>query len=195
MYSTQKRKEKIFDVIHTTVGNIVVNGFENLSDPKLEHIRFYGQGPYHITVIHSGPGVPGEMKPVALELSKRYYVLEPIQTKDTITGQIKELKQLLDKHGSPPFTLIDYSLGASLSILFTTSYPSHVRKRIIVSSGHIHESYVPEIDIIRRSLLSNDESKILDSLFSPLKDKSGNEKNLKFEEIAIILKKPIAFPK
>ena len=50
--------------------------------------RKYGTSPYQVAVIHGGPGAPGYMAPVARELSNKLGVLEPIQTCDTIQGQI-----------------------------------------------------------------------------------------------------------
>jgi len=46
--------------------------------------RVYGNKPYHVAVIHGGPGAPGEMAPVARELSLSTGVLEPLQTTETV---------------------------------------------------------------------------------------------------------------
>jgi pimeloyl-ACP methyl ester carboxylesterase len=57
----------------------------------MKNLRIYGKAPYRITVIHGGPGAPGEMAPVARELSVQCGVLEPLQTMTTVEGQVEEL--------------------------------------------------------------------------------------------------------
>ncbi len=47
---------------------------------NMTNIRKYGNPPFSVAVIHGGPGAPGEMAPVARELSSRWGVLEPLQT-------------------------------------------------------------------------------------------------------------------
>lgn len=44
----------------------------------MEKFRSYGTAPFEIVVIHGGPGAPGEMAPVARELSGQFGVLEPL---------------------------------------------------------------------------------------------------------------------
>jgi pimeloyl-ACP methyl ester carboxylesterase len=111
----------------------------------MTNLRTYGKAPYHLAVIHGGPGAPGEMAPVACELSKNIGVLEPLQTADSIDGQIAELKNVLEKSGNPPITLIGFSWGAWLSFIFAARHPSMVKKLILVSSGPFEEKYVAQI--------------------------------------------------
>ncbi len=54
----------------------------------MKNLRKYGKAPFKVAVIHGGPGAPGEMAPVARELSSVSGVLEPLQTATTIEGQI-----------------------------------------------------------------------------------------------------------
>ncbi|MHA2061833.1 MAG: alpha/beta fold hydrolase, partial [Candidatus Sifarchaeia archaeon] len=35
----------------------------------MKNLRIYGNKPFNIAVLHGGPGAPGEMAPVARELS------------------------------------------------------------------------------------------------------------------------------
>ena len=58
----------------------------------------YGERPYHVAIVHGGAGAPGSIAPVARELSKAAGVLEPMQTKSTLEGQIEELRDVLEKH-------------------------------------------------------------------------------------------------
>lgn len=69
---------------------------------KMKNLRKYGNKPFSIAVIHGGPGAPGEMAPVARELSSARGVLEPLQTATTLEGQVKELKAVLERTGLCP---------------------------------------------------------------------------------------------
>jgi hypothetical protein len=44
----------------------------------MNNLRIYGTAPYRLAVIHGGPGAPGEMAPMARELSPNIGVLEPL---------------------------------------------------------------------------------------------------------------------
>ena len=90
---------------------------------NMKNLRKYGKAPFKVAVIHGGPGAPGEMAPVARELSLVSGVLEPLQTAATIEGQIGELKDILKKNGHLPVTLIGWSWGAWLSFIFAAQYP------------------------------------------------------------------------
>src|SRR4030066_1176529 len=97
-----------------------------------KNLRKYGKSPFNIAVLHGGPGAPGEMAPVALELSSLKSVLEPLQTAESLEGQVRELYDVLNKNGSLPVTLIGWSWGAMLGFIFTAKYPRMVKKLIIV---------------------------------------------------------------
>jgi len=51
-------------------------------------------------------------------LSNDCGILEPLQTKDSLQGQLEELKKTLDQHADLPVTLIGHSWGAILGYLF-----------------------------------------------------------------------------
>jgi hypothetical protein len=65
----------------------------------VKNLRKYGNKPFNVAVIHGGPGAPGEMAPVARELSSVRGILEPLQTAATLEGQVQELKAVLEKSG------------------------------------------------------------------------------------------------
>ncbi len=111
----------------------------------MESLRIYGKKPFRAAVIHGGPGAPGEMAPVARELSLHCGVLEPLQTADTVAGQVAELAGVLHKNTQTPVTLIGYSWGAWLSWLTAAQYPERVNKLILVSAGPFEESYAADI--------------------------------------------------
>jgi len=72
----------------------------------------YGSPPFSVALIHGGPGAPGEMAPVARELSSDIGVLEPLQSEKTIDGQVEELREVLETDAKLPVILVGYSWGA-----------------------------------------------------------------------------------
>ncbi len=93
--------------------------------------RRYGKAPYHVAVIHGGPGAAGDMAPVARQLSKKFGVAEPLQTQASVMGQVEELKNQLAEFDAP-FVLLGHSWGAWLSLLFAKTYLEMVRHVILV---------------------------------------------------------------
>jgi len=101
----------------------------------MKNLRIYGERPFQAAVVHGGPGAPGSMAPVARELSKFGGILEPLQTKSTLEGQIEELRDVLEKNAGLPVVLIGHSWGAWLAYLVAARQPSLVKKLILVGSG------------------------------------------------------------
>ena len=64
----------------------------------MQKFRKSGAETYEIAVIHGGPRAPGEMAPVARKLARALSVgvIEPMQTKLTIDGQLEELKDVIE---------------------------------------------------------------------------------------------------
>ena len=123
----------------------------------MDNLRTYGKAPFTIAVLHGGPGVSGEMVPVAQELSSRWGVLEPLQTKNSIDGQIGELKLALEEMAALPGILVGYSWGAWLGLLLASRHPALVRKLILVSSGPFEEKYAGQIQKTRLQRLNPNE--------------------------------------
>lgn len=111
----------------------------------MDNVRAYGQTPYRVAVVHGGPGAAGEMAPVAKELAKLRGVLEPLQTKGSVEGQIEELKTVLKENAELPVTLIGHSWGAWLSLMFAARHPTFVAKLILVSCGPLEEKYTEKL--------------------------------------------------
>ena len=149
----------------------------------MNNFRTYGKAPYQVAVIHGGPGAPGEMAPVARELSSLWTVLEPLQTKTTLKEQLEELKTTLKKNAHLPITLIGHSWGAMLSYIFTAHNPSFVKKLILVGSGVFEAQYASSIIPTRLSRLSEDERARLDALTRTLNDPTHTDKNATFAKL------------
>ena len=155
----------------------------------MENIRKYGNAPFNIAVIHGGPGAPGEMAPVAKELSKTFGVLEPLQTKSNIKEQLQELEIELKENGSLPMTLIGFSWGAWLSFVFAARNSSFVKKLILVSSGPFEERYALDIMRTRLSRLAEEERMTIDSLSEILNDPDRQDKNKAFAQLGELISK------
>jgi len=144
---------------------------------NMKNLRKYGNAPFNVAVLHGGPGAPGEMVPVARELSSAKGVLEPLQTATTIEGQIGELKDVLAKNGDLPVALIGWSWGAWLSFIFAAEYPAFVKKLILLGSGPFEEKYALNIMKIRLSRLSIEEKAEVLSLMKALIEPPSGDKN------------------
>lgn len=143
----------------------------------MKNLRTYGQTPFDLAVIHGGPGAAGGMAPVARELSSRKGVLEPLQTAATVDGQVRELKDTLQKSGNPPLILIGWSWGAWLSFAFAAQYPALVKKVILIGSGPFEDTYARNITKTRMSRLNGEDRAEALSLMESFKDSALKEKN------------------
>jgi len=121
--------------------------------------RKHGQPPYLIVLVHGGPGAPGEMFTVAKFISKRFGVLEPMQTKYSINGQVEELKQQIADNTDKPVTLVGWSWGAWLCFIVAAKYPNLVKKLILISSGPFEVKYSDNIMPTRLARMDSKERK------------------------------------
>jgi len=142
------------------------------------NLRKYGTSPYSVVVVHGGPGAPGEMRLVAEELSKSRGVLEPLQTADSVDGQIEELQRAIEENFTTPVYLIGWSWGAWLAYLLSARAPQLVKKLIIVSSGPFEESYAKEIMPTRMARLSSEEKAKVETILKALQSKDNNNEIL-----------------
>jgi pimeloyl-ACP methyl ester carboxylesterase len=143
----------------------------------MKNLRTYGKSPFTVAVVHGGPGAPGEMAPVARELSAYTGVLEPLQTATTLDGQVAELKQVLEDSGDLPVTLVGFSWGAMLSFIFTSRHPMLVRKLILVASAVFEDRYAADIMETRLSRLSETEREEAFELMVSLEDPAVADKD------------------
>jgi pimeloyl-ACP methyl ester carboxylesterase len=152
-------------------------------------VRKCGASPFRVAVIHGGPGAGGEMAPVARELASDCGVLEPIQTATTLTGQIEELKTILEAHGDPPVVLVGFSWGAWLSFIFAARYPELVKKLILVGSGPFQEKYVARLHETRLERLSEEEGREFEVIVDALSDPGTEEKDQLLERLGALATK------
>lgn len=155
----------------------------------MKNVRKYGAKPYKIAVVHGGPGAPGEMAPVARELAKICGVLEPLQTKATLEGQVRELHEILEQNGELPICLIGYSWGAWLSFIVTARHPEAVRKLILVGSAAFEEKYSENIVPDRMDRLTEEERIEAFDLIDTLDDPGTPDKDTRMARLGALFNK------
>ena len=159
----------------------------------MKNLRTYGKSPFTVAVIHGGPGAGGEMAAVAFEISQSQGVLEPLQTEQTVNGQITELREVLVDQGDLPVILIGHSWGAQLSFIFTAKNPALVKKLILVSSGVFDYTYALGIMNTRLNRLSHKDKTAIKKLVARLDDPRSGNKNEIFGEFGKIINKADSF--
>lgn len=155
----------------------------------MKNLRKYGDAPFNVSVIHGGPGAPGEMAPVARELSTNGGVLEPLQTATSLDGQVQELEAVLKKSGDLPVTLIGFSWGAWLSFIFTSKHPTFIKKLILICSGAFEEKFATNIMKTRLSRLNGKERTQVLSLMETLNDPVIGDKDIHMARFGKIISK------
>jgi pimeloyl-ACP methyl ester carboxylesterase len=151
--------------------------------------RRYGRPPHDVIVVHGGPGAPGEMAPVARELSVTRGVLEPLLTANTLEGQVAELSSIIKNNADSPVLLIGWSWGAWLSLIIAAESPRLVRKLILVSSGPFEEKYATNIMKTRLERLDDEDGEELLSILEELNDPSEGNKDEKMSRLGSLISK------
>lgn len=159
----------------------------------MNNLRTYGSAPFRVALIHGGPGAPGGMAPVARALSTDRGVLEPLQTADSLKGQVQELRSVITINGDPPLTLVGFSWGAMLAFILTARYPSLVRKLILVGSGVYQDEYAKQIKATRLKRLSDEERRRAHNLMDALEDPHIEDKNTPFAQLGKLITKADAY--
>lgn len=129
-------------------------------------VRFYGNAPYRICLVHGGPGAIGSLKGFAKELSERSDkgVVEAIQSKYSIPELIEELHTQIQDNLSEGVTLIGHSWGAWLVILYAERYPEGIGSIVLVGCPPLEDKYVGEISSRRFGNLTEENRVILQRL-------------------------------
>jgi pimeloyl-ACP methyl ester carboxylesterase len=155
----------------------------------MHNLREYGVAPYTVAIVHGGPGAPGQVAPVARELSTTCSILEPMQTKSTLKGQIEELVAVLQANVSLPITLIGHSWGAILSFIVTAHNLGFIKKLILIGSGVYEEKYAESIMQTRLSRLSIREREKCSSMLADLNNPIIADKSAIFKKLGKMIEK------
>lgn len=138
-------------------------------------VRKYGKAPYQTAVLHGGPGAAGSASGLALLISKRAGVLEPMQSKDSIEGLIEELHEQLEENCSGKVILAGHSWGAWLAGLYAEKYPRNVKKVILIGCAPLEECYVSAIEERRRANMTPEETEEFGRILQYLANGSGEK--------------------
>ena len=152
-------------------------------------VRQYGDGTIRAVVVHGGPGASGSVACVARELSKTCGVIEPIQSKHSVTGQIDELYEQIHTYTQSPIILIGHSWGAWLGVLLTQKYPDTVRNLVLVGSGPFRASYVSQIGARRLRNLSEEEGLAFSHAVAQLGDDACPDRDLALQTLGTLASK------
>jgi pimeloyl-ACP methyl ester carboxylesterase len=155
----------------------------------MNNVRVYGEPPYKAILIHGGPGARGEMKPLARDLSRSMGIIEPLQTKTTITELVSELNEIIELYNNDDsVNLIGFSWGAWLSTIFTSIHPNKVRKLIIVGSGPFEESYAQGIMKARFNRMNEADIEVFQGLQQKLLEQDIQKDEI-FKQMAQLISK------
>ncbi len=125
----------------------------------MENYKLHGLKPYKTLTLHGGPGALGELNELSKELSKDHGVIEHLQVHDTIKLLLNDIRKTIIEQAETPVTIIGYSWGAWLGILFTSKYQNLVEKVILVSSAPFKEKDSKNIMDVRINRLNEKEKK------------------------------------
>ncbi len=140
-------------------------------------IRTYGNEPYRVAVIHGGPGAMGSVACVARELSKVVGVIEPIQSRYSVSELIDELHEQIKSVSREPLTLIGHSWGSWLTILFAIKHPEFAKQIVLIGCPPFEEWFVPQIMERRLARLSPDDAISFQSLMPELNNGNESDRN------------------
>lgn len=138
-------------------------------------VRKHGKEPYHIVVLHGGPGAAGSAFGLARMISKDFGVLEPMQSKDTIRGLEEELLEQIEENCTGKVILAGHSWGAWMAGLFAERYPEQVKKVILIGCAPLDDRYVSQIEERRKANMSPEESEEFDQILRQLESGFGEK--------------------
>lgn len=92
-------------------------------------------------LLHGGPGVPGQLTPVAQALADRLRVLTPMQRASgaeplTVGRHVADLQDLVRAHsqGTRP-ALLGFSWGAMLALAYAAAHPTESGPIVLIGCG------------------------------------------------------------
>jgi pimeloyl-ACP methyl ester carboxylesterase len=164
-----------------------------MEERKDLRFRKYGPRQREVVLLHGGPGAPGEMAPVARELSSTCGVIEHLQSSDSIEGQVEEVREVIALHMESPVAVIGWSFGAWLGVIFSARHPELVRKLVIVSSGPLQEAYTVKMLETRVERLDPSGRKELMMTLGSMSDPSFEDKDGLLRKLALLVERTDSF--
>ena len=155
----------------------------------MEKHRLYGNKPYTAVFIHGGPGAAGELKNVALHAAQYCGAIEALQSAMSVSGQVEELRSVIEREAPEGAVLAGHSWGAWLSWIFAAQYPKLVKKLILISSPPFKPEYVEKIMQTRLSRLSSPMGQELQFLLANIENKAVRDRRKLMERLEQIMSK------
>lgn len=152
-------------------------------------MRIYGEKPYTVVVVHGGPGAPGSVGTLAKEISAKYGVIEPFQSKECIEDQLSELEETINEHCKQPVILVGHSWGAWLCYFYASKHPDKVDKLIIIGCGPFETKYISAMNESRQNKLTEEENRKVNNLAKILYDPNCKDMKNVFKELGKIMMK------
>jgi pimeloyl-ACP methyl ester carboxylesterase len=143
-------------------------------------VRLYGRPPYHVVLVHGGPGGAGEMSPLARRLGERLPVVEAMQTKLSIEALIEELRDQIAAHARTPVVIVGHSWGAWLCLLFAARHPEMAERLVLISSGVLEDRYAAILRATQSARLTDTERSEMTKLEGLLGDPHVPDKGALF---------------
>ncbi|MBV9080626.1 MAG: alpha/beta hydrolase, partial [Elusimicrobia bacterium] len=148
-----------------------------MSPSRAGNVRRYGSPPYRVAVLHGGPGAPGNGRLLAEELGRARGVLEPLQTADTLDGEVNELREQIEANATAPVTLIGSSWGAWLAYLAAARFPTLIAKLILVGCPPFEDWQSRDITPTRLRRLDSGDRAEVQRLLGVMGDPDGQGKD------------------
>lgn len=151
--------------------------------------RLYGNPPYHVTVLHGGPGAWGSLYPVAAHCGQIVGTVEPFLLQSTLEGQLQEVRGILLEHCTFPRILIGHSWGAWIAYLTAAEYPDLVDKCILIGSGPYEHGYYLQLEKNRQERMTFEDKSRLDDIFRQLSSANPSETESLLQDMSTICDK------
>lgn len=116
-----------------------------MSDTERIAVRRYGESGPSVAVLHGGPGAPGSLASLAIELADEFRVLEPLQRRSgpvplTVDRHVADLASVLDDPElDAPVRVVGHSWGAMLALNLAAAHPALVDRVVLVGCGTFDE--------------------------------------------------------
>ncbi|MGD0565860.1 MAG: alpha/beta hydrolase, partial [Candidatus Goldiibacteriota bacterium] len=139
--------------------------------------------------LHGGPGAAGELKNVAARAAQYCGVIEALQGAVSISGQVEELKAVVERNAPEGAVLAGHSWGAWLAWIFAAQFPKLVKKIILISSPPFKAEYAEKIMQTRLSRLNSPMGQELQFLLSNIENKAVRDRRRLMERLEQIMSK------
>lgn len=156
-------------------------------------VRSYGNSGPYVVLLHGGPGVPGDMAPLARHLCNQFRILEPLQRISgdvplTVARHVSDLYDVLqDPVQEGPVRLVGHSWGAMLALTYAARYPAEVDRIVIIGCGTFDKRSRKAYQIHMAQRMNSNDRRHINNLKAQLAVEKGRQRrNELFAEFGAI---------